>query len=109
MIYRILSVALLSVLIPINVLANDIAIFGADWCGPCISLKKFLPTSEAAKEYTEIQIFDIDEHREAAAKLGITKVPTSIIFDDDGKIKSRRTGFDFGGKNYEAWLKANAK
>lgn len=109
MIYKILSIILLSVLIPINVLANDIVIFGADWCGPCASLKKFLPTSKAAKEYTDIQILDIDEHREAATKLGITKVPTSIIFDDDGKIKSQRIGFDFGGKNYESWLRDNSK
>jgi len=104
--YKILLTILLSALMATNALAKDLVIFTASWCGPCKSLKAFMSDNSTVKGYKEFQILDIEKYPQDARKLGITKVPTSIIFDDKGKIQSRKVGFSFP-KDYDSWLKEN--
>jgi len=104
--YKILLTILLSVLTTTNVLAKDLIIFTASWCDPCKNLKKFISDNSTAKEYKELQILDIEKHQDEARKLGITKVPTSIIFDDEGKLQSKKVGFS-GSRSYDDWLQQN--
>lgn len=66
--------------------------FSATWCQPC---KMLAPTIEAvAKEYEgRLTVFnvDVEEAQETAINLGVTGVPTCILFRD-GKEVDRFSG-----------------
>lgn len=104
--YKTLLITLLLALMTTNVLAKDLVVFTASWCNPCKNLKKFISDNSTVKGYKELQILDIEKHQDEARKLGITKVPTSIIFDDEGKIQSKKVGFS-GSRSYDDWLQQN--
>ena len=60
--------------------------FFATWCGPC---KMFAPTFEAAAEkHADIEFLkvDVDEFEDLAVSLGISYVPTIMLFKGGEKI-----------------------
>lgn len=60
--------------------------FFATWCGPC---KMFAPTFEAAAEkHDDIEFLkvDVDEFEDLAVSLGISYVPTIMLFKSGEKI-----------------------
>lgn len=85
-------------------LAKDLFVFGADWCPACVKLKNFIKNNPQRFEKYKVKSFDIDKHSEIKNKLKISKIPTSVIFDDDGTILSRKIGYD---SSYTQWLKEN--
>ena len=62
--------------------------FWADWCMPC---KMLAPTiAEIAADYVGklvVAKVNTDDARQAAIKLGITSIPTVIIFKDGQMVK----------------------
>ncbi len=95
-----LSISLLSN----QVFAKDLFVFGAEWCPACVKLKNFIKSNPKRFEKYKVEMFDVDKHSEIKNELKISKIPTSIIFDDDGTILSRKIGYD---SSYTQWLKNN--
>ena len=66
--------------------------FWAEWCMPC---KALAPTIDAlADEYAgkaKVGKVDTDSNKEMAAKLGISAIPTVILFQG-GEIKEKFVG-----------------
>ena len=62
--------------------------FWAEWCAPC---RMMAPTVAAlGTDYApkaKVCKLDTDAHRDTAAKLGITAIPTLIIFKDGEPVK----------------------
>ena len=65
--------------------------FWAEWCGPCRMVGPVL--EEIAKEDTSIQIkkLNVDDNQNTAQALGITSIPTLILYKD-GKIVNKVLG-----------------
>jgi|9_EtaG_2_1085328.scaffolds.fasta_scaffold30118_4 thiol-disulfide isomerase/thioredoxin len=101
--YTILLCLLIS-LLSNQVFAKDLFIFGAEWCPACVKLKQFIKNNPSKLSKYKIEMFDVDKHSEIKKELKISKIPTSIIFDDDGTILSRKIGYD---SSYTQWLKNN--
>lgn len=88
----------------INVaLAKDLIIVGATWCNPCVQLKKFIELNKSEFKF-KIEHIDIDKDKQVAKKLNVSKIPASFIFDDSGKLQSKKIGYD---SSYYGWLKEN--
>jgi len=61
------------------------------WCGPC---KQLIPRLEGIeKEYPDVTFIkiDVDKNRDLAVSLGITGVPTVLIYDGK-ELKHRSSG-----------------
>jgi thiol-disulfide isomerase/thioredoxin len=86
-----------------NLIAKDLLIVSATWCKPCVKLKTFIDTNKNNLKF-KIEYLDIDQDIELVKKLKVSKVPTSFIFDDDGKLQSKKIGYD---SSYYGWLKEN--
>ena len=84
-------------------LAKDLVIVGATWCPACAKLKNFIDNNKNKIKFN-IQNVDIDKDRGTADTLKVTKIPTSFIFDDDGKLLSKKIGYN---SSYYQWLKNN--
>ncbi|MBA7653393.1 Thioredoxin [subsurface metagenome] len=66
--------------------------FGADWCGPCKMIAPLI--KEIADEYAGKAIIcslDTDEARDSAMELGISAIPTLILFKD-GQVQKKWVG-----------------
>jgi thioredoxin 1 len=79
--------------------------FGASWCQPCAALTKTLQDVNLAG--FELQEVDVEENQELAAKYGIRNVPTMVMVDDSGVLKSISVGTK-SKADIEAWLSTNA-
>ena len=78
-----------------QVMQSDVPVlvdFWAEWCMPC---RMVAPTVEAlAQEYAgkvKVGKLDTDANREVAVKLGITAIPTIILFTA-GEVTRRFVG-----------------
>jgi thioredoxin 1 len=62
--------------------------FWAEWCAPCRMMAAAVTTlgTEMAGK-AKICKLDTDAHRDAAARFGITAIPTLIIFKDGEPVK----------------------
>lgn len=78
--------------------------FSAFWCQPCKALSKTLQSVNL--DGFELQEVDIEENQELAAKYGIRNVPTMVMVDDSGQLKSISVGSK-SKADIEAWLSAN--
>ena len=65
-----------------------VEVFGADWCGPCRMLKGAL-----TRAGIEFEVIDIDSEPNKAAKDNIRGVPSTLVYDDQGKEVKRFVGF----------------
>ncbi len=78
-----------------EVLKSDLPVladFYTTWCGPCKQLSPIV--EELAGDYAgRLKVVKVDagEAVETAGRLGVTSVPTLILFKD-GKEVERRTG-----------------
>ena len=84
-------------------LAKDLVIFGADWCPSCVKLKNYIKANKSKINFI-VQELDFDREKDLAKKLGVNRLPTSFIFDDDGNVQSKKIGYD---SSYYEWLKNN--
>ncbi len=66
--------------------------FSADWCGPCTSVRRVVDevcADLAAVAHVEI---DIEANPAAAGRLSVLSLPTTFIFDSDGRQRFRSAG-----------------
>ncbi len=72
-----------------------ITYFSAMWCGPCRVLSPIVDqldfelTNEGCS--VEMAKMNVDEARDKAVELGVTSIPTILIYKD-GEIVERKTG-----------------
>jgi thiol-disulfide isomerase/thioredoxin len=66
--------------------------FSAVWCGPCAGVRRVVNevcNDLPAVAHVEI---DMDANPQAARRLSVMSLPTTIIFDADGRPRYRTTG-----------------
>ena len=66
--------------------------FTAVWCGPCAAVRRVIKgvcADLSAVAHVEI---DIDEHPAAARRLSVLSLPTTFIFDAQGRQRYRSAG-----------------
>lgn len=84
-------------------LADDLLIFSSDVCAPCQQLHAALKNDPTIVDGFKVVYYEISRDRAAAAKYGITVVPTLIVIDDNGRQR-RKTGFT-GVADLRRWLR----
>lgn len=66
--------------------------FTATWCGPCAAVRRVVDqVCDDLPAVAHVEI-DMDENPEAARRLSVLSLPTTIIFDGDGRPRYRTTG-----------------
>ena len=66
--------------------------FTAEWCGPCAGVRRDVDQVCAElPEVAHVEI-DMDTNPEAARRLSVLSLPTTIIFDRDGRPRYRTSG-----------------
>ena len=70
---------------------NIVLKFGAEWCGPCKTIKPILEELKKENESVEFIDIDVDEHKELTAKYAVKGIP-KIVFIRDGEIQSDLVG-----------------
>ena len=66
--------------------------FSAVWCGPCAAVRRVV--DEVCNDLpgvAHVEI-DMDANPEAARRLSVMSLPTTLIFDADGRPRYRTTG-----------------
>jgi thiol-disulfide isomerase/thioredoxin len=66
--------------------------FSADWCGPCAGVKRVVEAVCAELPGVAHVEIDMDANPEAAKRLSVLSLPTTIIFDADGRPRYRTHG-----------------
>jgi len=66
--------------------------FSADWCGPCAAVRRVVDqVCDELPGVAHLEI-DMDANPEAARRLSVMSLPTTLIFDGDGRPRYRTTG-----------------
>ncbi|WP_410874262.1 thioredoxin family protein [Nocardia sp. A7] len=70
--------------------------FSADWCGPCDAVRRVVADvtadlSESPNAPRDIEI-DIDADPDLARELNVLSLPTTFVFDAEGKERFRISG-----------------
>ncbi len=66
--------------------------FTAQWCGPCAAVRRVVDqVCEDLPGVAHVEI-DMDANPEAARRLSVLSLPTTLIFDADGRPRYRTTG-----------------
>jgi thiol-disulfide isomerase/thioredoxin len=66
--------------------------FSADWCGPCDAVRRVVDqVCEDLPTVAHVEI-DMDANPEAARRLSVMSLPTTLIFDANGRPRYRTTG-----------------
>jgi thiol-disulfide isomerase/thioredoxin len=66
--------------------------FSADWCGPCAAVRRVVDqVCEELPGVAHVEI-DMDVNPEAARRLSVLSLPTTVIFDADGRPRYRTSG-----------------
>ena len=58
--------------------------FSATWCGPCKTFKPIM--NEIAGEGYSVQVIDIDQQQDLAARYNVRSVPTTIIEENGMEV-----------------------
>jgi thiol-disulfide isomerase/thioredoxin len=66
--------------------------FSAVWCGPCAAVRRVVDqVCDDLPGVAHVEI-DMDANPEAARRLSVMSLPTTLIFDSDGRPRYRTTG-----------------
>jgi thiol-disulfide isomerase/thioredoxin len=66
--------------------------FTATWCGPCAAVRRVVDqVCDELPTVAHVEI-DMDANPEAARRLSVLSLPTTLIFDADGRPRYRTTG-----------------
>lgn len=66
--------------------------FTAVWCGPCAAVRRVIKGVCAELPQVKHVEIDMDANPDAARKLSVLSLPTTFIFDFDGRQLFRSTG-----------------
>ena len=81
--------------------------FSAEWCNPCKILKPIMvEISDEMSDKLKFFYMDNDSQPNTPTRFGIRGVPTLILFDKNGQVKSQKVGATTKS-NVLAWLKEN--
>ena len=66
--------------------------FSAEWCGPCAAVRRVV--DQVCTELPQVAHveLDMDANPEAARRLSVLSLPTTIVFGADGRPRFRVTG-----------------
>jgi thiol-disulfide isomerase/thioredoxin len=72
--------------------APTIVHFTAQWCGPCVAVRRVI--DQVCAELPQVARVEIDMDAEPAAarRLSVLSLPTTFIFDADGRQRYRSSG-----------------
>ena len=87
-----------------RLLADDLLIFSADWCGHCKTLKADLQKDPSIVDGYTWGYVDADKEKELARQYGVKSLPTIIVIGDDNKEVKRQVGYK-GPANLRKWLR----
>ena len=66
--------------------------FSATWCGPCAAVRRVVDqVCDGLPAVKHVEV-DMDANPEAAQRLSVLSLPTTIIFDAGGHPRYRATG-----------------
>ena len=66
--------------------------FSADWCGPCAAVRRVVDqVCESLPDVSHVEL-DIDANPIAAKRLSVLSLPTTFIFDAEGRQRYRTAG-----------------
>jgi thiol-disulfide isomerase/thioredoxin len=66
--------------------------FTANWCGPCARVRELInQVSNDLGGVAHVEI-DLDNNPDAARRLSVLSLPTTFIFDADGRQRYRASG-----------------
>lgn len=86
--------------------ADELLVFGADWCPSCVKLKAVLSSQPELAAGYHLVIVDIDQEPELAARYQVRAVPVLVVLQANGKLR-RTVGFTTI-ENLRQWLKNGA-
>lgn len=66
--------------------------FSASWCGPCTQVRRVVDQVCDSLEHVAHVEIDLDANQAAAQRLSVLSLPTTFIFDADGKQRYRSSG-----------------
>ncbi|MCF6387565.1 thioredoxin family protein [Mycobacterium sp. MBM] len=66
--------------------------FTATWCGPCAAVRRVVDQVCAELPAVAHVEIDMDDNPEAARRLSVLSLPTTIVFDGAGRPRYRTTG-----------------
>ena len=66
--------------------------FTATWCGPCAAVRRVVDQVCVELPAVAHVVIDMDDNPEAARRLSVLSLPTTIIFDAAGRPRYRSTG-----------------
>ncbi|KUI11523.1 thioredoxin [Mycobacterium sp. GA-1285] len=66
--------------------------FSAEWCGPCAAVRRIVDEVCAELPAVAHVEIDIDANPQAARRLSVLSLPTTILFDRDGRPRYRTHG-----------------
>jgi thiol-disulfide isomerase/thioredoxin len=66
--------------------------FTAQWCGPCAGVRRVVDEVCAELPRVVHVEIDMDENPAAARRLSVLSLPTTFIFDADGRQRYRASG-----------------
>ncbi|MFI2473616.1 thioredoxin family protein [Nocardia xishanensis] len=75
--------------------------FSADWCGPCVAVRRVVAgvatdLAEAPRPPQDIEV-DIDAEPALAKELNVLSLPTTFVFDIEGRERFRISGVPKAG------------
>jgi thiol-disulfide isomerase/thioredoxin len=66
--------------------------FSASWCGPCTQVRRVVDqVCDSLEQVAHVEI-DMDANPAAARRLSVLSLPTTFIFDADGRQRYRSSG-----------------
>lgn len=65
--------------------------FSATWCGPCAGVRRVVEQVCADLGVAHVEI-DLDTNPGAARKFSVLSLPTTFVFDSDGRQRYRTAG-----------------
>lgn len=66
--------------------------FTAQWCGPCAGVRRVVDQVCAELPAVAHVEIDMDDNPDAARRLSVLSLPTTFIFDADGRSRYRASG-----------------
>jgi len=84
--------AALSSALSLSQLGPTVVHFSADWCGPCASVRRVVDQVCADLPGVAHVEIDIDAEPAAARKLSVLSLPTTFVFDAQGRQRYRSAG-----------------
>ncbi len=71
--------------------------FSASWCGPCTQVRRVVKqVCDGLEQVAHVEI-DMDANPVAARRLSVLSLPTTFIFDADGRQRYRTSGVPKAG------------